>query len=66
MVRSRLCLVHWESAFDTNAVNKGYHPNSLDYGIFQINDDKWCKSSLRPSENRCRVSCEIVIRCSIS
>ncbi|GFR01159.1 lysozyme C, partial [Trichonephila clavata] len=53
-----LCLVHWESAFDTNAVNKGYLPNSLDYGIFQINDDKWCKSSLRPSQNRCGISCE--------
>ncbi|XP_055942604.1 lysozyme C-1-like [Argiope bruennichi] len=53
-----LCVVHWESAFNTNAVNKGATPNSLDYGIFQINDDKWCKSPLRPSQNRCRISCE--------
>ncbi|GIY09809.1 lysozyme C-1 [Caerostris extrusa] len=53
-----LCLVHWESAFDTNAVNKGNIPNSLDYGIFQINDDKWCQSPLRPSQNRCGISCE--------
>ncbi|XP_035212944.1 lysozyme C-like [Stegodyphus dumicola] len=53
-----LCLVHWESGFDTTAVNKGATENSLDYGLFQINDKNWCKGPLRPSENQCRIPCE--------
>lgn len=29
--------MHWESGFNTKAVNKGQAPNSVDYGIFQVN-----------------------------
>ncbi|XP_054721100.1 lysozyme C, milk isozyme-like [Uloborus diversus] len=53
-----LCIIHWESAYDTHAMNNGRKESSIDYGMFQINNDKWCKSSLRPSQNRCQTSCE--------
>ncbi|XP_008851871.1 alpha-lactalbumin [Nannospalax galili] len=51
------CIVFHSSGYDTQAVVK--NNGSTEYGLFQISDKFWCKSSLIPeSENICGISCD--------
>merc|ERR1712080_651624 len=37
-----VCLVEWESSYNTGATHSGNSDGSTDYGLFQINDNYWC------------------------
>ncbi|XP_007529496.1 sperm acrosome-associated protein 5-like [Erinaceus europaeus] len=51
-----LCLVHYESGFDTSFVD--HNPDgSSNYGIFQINSAWWCDNGITPTPNLCNMDC---------
>lgn len=53
-----VCLVKAESNFNTKATNTNTN-KTKDWGIFQINDKWWCKSSDgRFSYDECKLNCE--------
>ncbi|XP_023165164.2 lysozyme P [Drosophila hydei] len=57
-----LCLVEGESSFNTKAINTANVDNSVDWGLFQINDRYWCKpSDGRPSTDLCRLPCRLLL-----
>lgn len=37
-----ICLVQWESSFNTQATQGPNTDGSFDWGLFQINDAYWC------------------------
>lgn len=39
---SGVCLVRWESEFNTSAIGSLNADGSLDHGLFQISDKYWC------------------------
>lgn len=60
-----VCLVRWESNYQTNAMNKNNRDGSWDYGLFQINDKWWCKGHIK-SHNACGLSCNELLKDDIS
>ncbi|XP_062534050.1 lysozyme c-1-like [Armigeres subalbatus] len=53
-----LCLVRWESSYDTTVKHLNAYDGSTDWGLFQINDRYWCDpANGKASSNSCRVKC---------
>ncbi|XP_004711545.3 lysozyme C, milk isozyme-like [Echinops telfairi] len=51
-----ICLVKHESNFNTRALNRKNANGSSDYGIFQLNNQWWCKDNRYPSKNACDIA----------
>ncbi|XP_073812669.1 lysozyme 1B-like [Musca autumnalis] len=55
-----LCIVQYESRFNTHVIGSRNTDGSLDYGIFQISDKYWCRPPKEPLFhyfNECNVDC---------
>ncbi|XP_052021992.1 lysozyme C-like [Apodemus sylvaticus] len=54
-----VCLIKFESGYDTQAIKFNREDQSTSYGIFQINSRYWCNDGKTPgSKNFCRTSCK--------
>ncbi|WP_407809573.1 hypothetical protein, partial [Staphylococcus aureus] len=51
-----ICLVKYESSFDTSAKGGPNWDGSYDHGLFQINDRYWCAPP--GPHNECGVTCD--------
>ena len=51
-----ICLVRWESEFNTSAIGSLNADGSLDHGLFQISDLFWCGAD--EFQAACGVTCE--------
>jgi len=51
-----ICLIYWESRYDTEAVGRLNSDGSLDHGLFQINDRYWCKEGV--IDGACGLDCK--------
>lgn len=51
-----ICLVRWESEFNTSAIGSLNADGSLDHGLFQISDLFWCAAD--EFQAACGVTCE--------
>lgn len=51
-----ICLVRWESEFNTSAIGSLNADGSLDHGLFQISDRYWCDHE-QGMEGACGLSC---------
>merc|ERR1712241_992237 len=54
-----VCLANYESSYNTGATNHNTN-GSIDYGIFQINDDFWCDASIGYGAD-CGVACNSLL-----
>ncbi|XP_055679781.1 lysozyme-like [Lutzomyia longipalpis] len=50
-----LCLIQSESAFNSSAIGGPNSNGSFDYGLFQINENYWCK--VGQAGNDCNIDC---------
>ena len=54
-----LCILFWESGYNSKAFRIGNFDGSANYGLFQVNDLMWCKSNrMKNNTNFCDQSCE--------
>jgi C-type lysozyme/alpha-lactalbumin family len=51
-----VCLVRWESNFNTSAIGSLNGDGSLDHGLFQISDNFWCNGASGRGE-ACGLDC---------
>ncbi|CAG0918835.1 unnamed protein product [Notodromas monacha] len=51
-----VCLVRWESSFDTSKKGGPNSNGSFDHGLFQINDGYWCYPP--PEYADCNIACD--------
>uniref|UniRef100_A0A8C4QBK5 lysozyme n=1 Tax=Eptatretus burgeri TaxID=7764 RepID=A0A8C4QBK5_EPTBU len=58
-----VCLAFAESSYKTNVTHKN-RDNSIDYGIFQINNHYWCEDG-RGGYNGCHVQCSQLLKSDI-
>ncbi|XP_076140505.1 lysozyme C II-like [Alosa pseudoharengus] len=57
-----VCLAKWESDYNTQAINRHNTDGSTDYGIFQINNNYWCKDpNFKSKANGCGISCSALL-----
>nr|CAH0105061.1 unnamed protein product [Daphnia galeata] len=52
-----ICLVRWESNFNTSAIGSLNSDGSLDHGLFQISDLYWCDHG-NGMDGACGLTCE--------
>ncbi|XP_046446453.1 lysozyme C II-like isoform X4 [Daphnia pulex] len=52
-----ICLVRWESNFNTSAIGSLNSDGSLDHGLFQISDLFWCDHQ-QGMDSACGLTCE--------
>ncbi|XP_037702140.1 lysozyme C-like [Choloepus didactylus] len=58
-----VCLVQWESDYNTKATNYNPGDKSTDYGIFQINSHYWCNDGKTPGAvNTCGIPCSVLLQ----
>lgn len=58
-LRKWLCLIFWESNYNTSALHTENGDSSSDHGLFQINDRYWCDpEDGRQSANVCQIKCK--------
>jgi len=50
-----ICLIRWESNFDTGAVGRLNSDGSEDHGLFQISDKYWC--AREGVDGACGINC---------
>lgn len=50
-----MCLVQWESSFNSSAIGGPNTNGSFDWGLFQINEGYWC--TVEGVGNDCNVNC---------
>ncbi len=55
--RAGICLVRWESDFNTSAIGSLNADGSLDHGLFQISDLYWCDHG-DGMDGACGLSCD--------
>lgn len=53
-----MCILFWESGFNTKAFKSGNFDGSSNYGLFQISDLMWCNSTSKISTNFCTSKCD--------
>lgn len=54
-----MCIIFWESGFNTKAVKSENANGSNSYGLFQISDQMWCQSDRKENNtNVCGQNCE--------
>merc|ERR1712130_97367 len=56
-----VCIGHYESGLQTDAVGTQGEDGSHDNGLFQISDKYWCERPGFPSANVCNVSCSALL-----
>ncbi|XP_057342557.1 lysozyme C-like isoform X1 [Manis pentadactyla] len=62
-----MCLMKWESNYNTRAINYNRPSKSTDYGIFQINSHYWCEDGKTPrSVNACHIPCSALLKDDIT
>nr|AFU52809.1 lysozyme C [Cynopterus sphinx] len=62
-----VCLVKWESSYNTRDTHYNPGSRSTDYGIFQINSRYWCNDGKTPrAVNACHVSCNALMKDDIT
>ncbi|XP_004700515.1 lysozyme C [Echinops telfairi] len=62
-----MCLIKWESGYNTRVTNYNRGDKSTDYGIFQINSRYWCNDGKTPrAVNACRISCNVLLQDDIT
>ncbi|KAI5224754.1 Lysozyme C [Manis pentadactyla] len=62
-----MCLMKWESNYNTRAINYNHPSKSTDYGIFQINSRYWCEDGKTPrSVNACHIPCSALLKDDIT
>ncbi|XP_007951584.1 lysozyme C [Orycteropus afer afer] len=62
-----MCLVTWESEYNTQATHYNRKDRSTDYGIFQINSRYWCNDGKTPrAVNGCGISCRVLLQDDIN
>ncbi|XP_057342559.1 lysozyme C-like [Manis pentadactyla] len=62
-----MCLMKWESNYNTRAINYNRPSKSTDYGIFQINSRYWCEDGKTPrSVNACHIPCSALLKDDIT
>jgi lysozyme len=54
-----ICLVRWESNFNTSAIGSLNSDGSLDHGLFQISDLYWCDHA-NGMDSACGLTCESI------
>jgi hypothetical protein len=62
---SGICLVRWESNFNTSAIGSLNSDGSLDHGLFQISDLFWCDHQ-QGMDSACGLTCESIIIYSLT
>lgn len=60
-----ICLVRWESNFNTSAIGSLNSDGSLDHGLFQISDLFWCDHQ-QGMDSACGLTCESIIIYSLT
>nr|XP_013014604.1 lysozyme C, spleen isozyme-like [Cavia porcellus] len=62
-----MCLIKWESNYNTRVKNYNPGSKSTDYGIFQINSRYWCNDGKTPrAVNGCGISCNVLLQDDIT
>ncbi|XP_003476138.1 lysozyme C [Cavia porcellus] len=62
-----MCLIKWESDYNTKATNYNPGDESTDYGIFQINSRYWCNNGKTPDAvDACHISCSVLLEDNIA
>ncbi|XP_004483906.1 lysozyme C [Dasypus novemcinctus] len=62
-----VCLIKWESNYNTRVTNYNRGDRSTDYGIFQINSRYWCDDGKTPrAVNGCGISCNVLLQDDIT
>ena len=58
LAHAGICLVRWESDFNTSAIGSLNADGSLDHGLFQISDLYWCDLTGQGMDGACGLSCD--------
>ncbi|CAH1796421.1 unnamed protein product [Owenia fusiformis] len=61
-----MCLAYHESRFRTYAVGRPNSNGSQDWGLYQVNDNYWCKSNRNGRSNNCGLYCWDVLKADIT
>ncbi|XP_052021674.1 lysozyme C-1-like isoform X2 [Apodemus sylvaticus] len=62
-----MCVVHYESNYNTTAINYSPVTKSRNYGIFQINSRYWCNDErTTQAENICKIPCSALLQDDIT
>merc|ERR1712012_89340 len=56
-----VCIGHYESGLETDAVGTKGEEGSHDHGLFQISDKYWCERPGSPSANVCNLPCSALV-----
>lgn len=60
-IKTYVCIAEGESGYNTKATNRNKN-GSTDYGIFQINNNWWCKDPKKPGRpNGCKIPCSSLV-----
>ncbi|CAK6443510.1 unnamed protein product [Pipistrellus nathusii] len=52
-----VCMAEYASNLNTLAFYGIYSNGSRNYGIFQLNNQRWCQDKNDPSKNACNIEC---------
>ncbi|XP_066089155.1 lysozyme-like protein 1 [Saccopteryx bilineata] len=55
-----ICMAYYESHFNSTA-QKFLKDGSIDYGIFQVNSDTWCRRAEFQEKNYCHITCSALL-----
>ncbi|CAD7088803.1 unnamed protein product [Hermetia illucens] len=55
-----ICLIEHESGFNDEAVGALNSNGTRDYGLFQINNQYWCKGNVASSDS-CKIACTALL-----
>ncbi|KAM8802751.1 lysozyme-like protein 1 [Rhynchonycteris naso] len=55
-----ICMAYYESHYNSMA-QKFLKDGSIDYGIFQINSDRWCRRTEFQEKNYCHITCSALL-----
>merc|ERR1712029_55759 len=56
-----VCIGHYESGLETDAVGTKGEKGSHDHGLFQISDKYWCERPGSASANVCNLPCSALV-----
>ncbi|XP_066132786.1 lysozyme-like protein 1 [Saccopteryx bilineata] len=56
-----ICMAYYESHFNSTAQKFLKDVQSIDYGIFQVNSDTWCRRAEFQEKNLCCITCSALL-----